>query len=348
MDSIIQLVEGWIAEKSIPGAVLDITLSDRFHFQQAFGAHSTETENKAFTLSTLFDAASLTKVTATLPAVLLLMERRMLALDDRVQRFLPQFRHPEVTLRQLLQHSSGLPADLPDIARNKPRDIMAEIIAQELLFAPGSQVVYSDLGMILLGSIVEHVTGEKLNGFTRREIFIPLSMSDTMYLPSDSCKNRIAATEWNEGAFISGVVHDEKSFLLGGVSGSAGLFTTASDLTRYARMWLEPADSLLTKRWREECLRGPLMGRGLGWEVWPGIQSLSERCEVPSQSCGDDWPAGSYGHTGFTGTSIWIEPESGLTVVFMTNAVHYGRANPIRRLRPILHQAIYSSLIMGV
>ncbi|MDF2959176.1 MAG: class beta-lactamase-related serine hydrolase [Paenibacillus sp.] len=350
MDKIANLIDTWIAEKSIPGAVIDISFGDRFRYQKAFGAYSDGTETKAITLNTIFDAASLTKVAATLPAVLLLAERGELALDSKVQHHLPAFRHKEVTVRHLLQHSSGLPADLPKVERYQPRDVITDIIRQELLFIPGSQVVYSDLGMILLGRVVELLAGKRLNDFVRQEIYEPLGMHNTMYLPPESLKSRIAATEWVGDAFIVGSVHDEKSYQLGGVSGSAGLFTTASDLSRYARAWLEPDAGLLPKRWREESLKEPLRGRGLGWEIWPGSQAkqaMQPKQQVPPQSCGSNWPAGSFGHTGFTGTSLWIEPRSELVVVFLTNAVHYGRANPIRQLRPILHQAIYSSLMGG-
>jgi CubicO group peptidase (beta-lactamase class C family) len=367
MDKVARLIEQWVADKNIPGAVLDISYGKSFRWQQAYGAYNNGTCMNAITLDTMFDAASLTKVAATLPAVLLLANRGLLKLDDKVEYYLPAFSHKGVTLRHLLQHSSGLPADLPRRDREQQCDVVAEIVTKELLFTPRSQVLYSDLGMILLGKIVELVSGGSLDKFTRREIHEPLGMSDTMYRPSEIYKERIAATEWNGNGYIWGEVHDEKCYQLGGVSGSAGIFTTASDLMKYTRSWLDSEDGLLPKRWRNECLNGPFRGRGLGWEMWPGysmehsgevsgtaaqwiessLQVSGPPAQQPTSSCGTNWPKGSFGHTGFTGTSIWIEPISELVVVFLTNAVHYGRGNPIRRLRPILHEAIYSSVIGG-
>jgi CubicO group peptidase (beta-lactamase class C family) len=364
MDKVTQLIEQWVADRNIPGAVLDISYGKSFRWQRAFGAYSNAdgTDMIAVTLDTMFDAASLTKVTATLPAVLLLANREALKLDDRVRAYLPCFTDERVTLRHLLQHTSGLPADLPWKERGEQRDVLDEIVRAELLFEPGTQVLYSDLGMILLGKIVEHNSGERLDEFTRREIYEPMGMSSTMFLPPDIEKERIAATEWNGNGYILGAVHDEKCYQLDGVSGSAGIFTTAADLSRYARSWLDSEEEgLLPKRWRQACLSRPFMSRGLGWEIWPGnlreapaaaqhrqeqsAQEHEKASPQPASSCGSNWPKGSFGHTGFTGTSLWIEPQSELIVIFLTNAVHYGRGNPIRRLRPILHEAIYSSVV---
>lgn len=340
MDKSVRLVERWVEERRIPGAVLHISLGGTVCLQQAFGEYDSSDGKKPFTTETLFDAASLTKVTATLPAILLLVSRGQLALDDRVQTLIPEFRHPQVTIAHLLQHTSGLPADLPKMQRDVYRNVMDEIMCQELRYEPGSQVQYSDLGFILLGAVVERIAGEKLDAFVRREIHIPLGMNDTGFLPPAHTERRgIAPTEWYKDAYIAGEVHDEKSYHLGGVSGSAGLFTTAADVARYGRSWLRPDGGIGLREWREPCCQRPFMGRGFGWEVWHGQQ--------PAPSCGAHWPYGSFGHTGFTGTSLWIEPQSELTVVFMTNAVQFGRSNPIRLLRPLLHEVIYSS-IQGV
>lgn len=336
MDSVVRLVDRWVEERSIPGAVLHISLGSRFRWQQAFGEAGVSDEKKPFTIDTRFDAASLTKVTATLPAVLTLASRGLLALKDPVQRYIPDFRHPEVTIAHLLQHASGLPADLPVMRRSVRRYVIEEALQQELLFEPGRQVLYSDLGFILLGALVERMTGEKLDIFVRREIHQPLGMADTGFVPSLSDRHRIAPTEMYNGAYISGEVHDEKSYHMGGVSGSAGLFATAADLARYGEYWLQPDSPIIRPEWRRMCCAQPFMGRGLGWEVWHGQQ--------PAPSCSGRWPHGSFGHTGFTGTSLWIEPQSKLVVVFLTNAVHFGRANPIRQLRPLLHDVIYSSI----
>jgi CubicO group peptidase (beta-lactamase class C family) len=349
MDSINKLVQSWVALRKIPGAVLEISLGGKLRWSKAWGSYSDGTITRPIYTHTIFDAASLTKVTATLPALLLLIERHQLSLDDKVKRFIPGFRYEEMSIRQLLQHSSGLPADLPSIDRYEPRTIMQ----QELIYEPGTQAVYSDLGFILLGRIIEELTRETLAVFATREIFTPLAMKDTLFLPGPSLRERIAATESNEYAngnvhsyigndvnckngFIVGEVHDEKCYQMGGISGSAGLFTTAGDLVKYGESWLAD-DSLISTKQRTACVTAPFQGRGLGWEVWQG--------QTATPSCGQQWPMGSYGHTGFTGTSLWIEPQNKLVVVFMTNAIHFGRSNPIRELRPLLHGAIYSSLI---
>ena len=333
-----QLIESWVADGSIPGAVVDISLGGNTLLQQAFGGYrlSNSAEKKALSNDSLFDIASLTKVTATLPAIMLLVSRGQMALEAPVQQYFPEFRHSQVTIKHLLQHSSGLPPDLAGMERKTPRNIMQEVFEQDLIYETGSDVKYSDLGFILLGAAVERVTGEKLNDYVRREIHQPLGMNSTMYLPEAAERHRIAPTEEYKGAFIHGEVHDEKSYQLGGVSGSAGLFATAGDLARYGRSWLPASPSVLPVKWRSECSADQFLGRGLGWEVWYGQPS------VPS--CSNAWPHGSFGHTGFTGTSLWIEPQSELVVVFLTNAVHYGRATPIRSLRPLLHQSIYSSI----
>ncbi|MCS7463734.1 beta-lactamase family protein [Paenibacillus doosanensis] len=341
MDNIVQMIERWIAEKQIPGAVLDISQGSGFRFQKAFGGYrlSEQSEWKPLTLDSLFDAASLTKVTATLPAAMLLVQQGKLELEKPLRSYIPEFRHPQVTIRHLLQHSSGLAASLYDTARDVPREVMKEIFEQELEYEPGTRVLYSDLGFILLGVTVERITGIKLNEFVRREIHLPLGMNDTMFLPGASELHRIAPTEPFKDGYVHGEVHDEKTYRMGGVTGSAGLFTTASDLAVYGRSWLRQEDGLLSKRWRDECLSLPFHGRGLGWEIWHGQPS------VPS--CGSSWLMGSFGHTGFTGTSLWIDPQHELVVVLLTNAVHYGRGNPLRRFRPIIHEAIYSSIIGG-
>jgi CubicO group peptidase (beta-lactamase class C family) len=337
MDKVNQLVKDWVRDGIIPGAVLDIACCQQFRFQKSYGSYSDGSLERPIQLDTQFDIASLTKVTATLPAVLLLTAQRKLSLDSPVQVYMPEFRHEKVTLRHLLMHASGLPPDLRFVPRKERRPkLIEEIVEQELTFMPGENMKYSDLGMILLGIIVERAAGEPLDQFVRREIFEPLGMNNTQFNPDPELRDRIAATERVDGAFIVGNVHDEKSFHLGGISGSAGLFATASDLARYAAWWLEPESwDLVPPSLMREATAHPIRGRGLGWEVWhdPG--------RVPS--CGESWPTGSFGHTGFTGTSLWIEPIRGLSVVFLTNAVHFGRNNRIRELRPILHEAVLSS-----
>ncbi|MGG1515079.1 serine hydrolase domain-containing protein [Paenibacillus oryzisoli] len=332
-----RLVQSWVEEGLLPGAVLDIILPGSRRFQKAYGSYSDGTKPCSIQLDTLFDIASLTKVTATLPAILLLAAQGSISLDDPVQKYLPAFRHAQVSVRHLLQHASGLPAGIPYRSRHEKRPtILAEIFEKELTFQPGEEMRYSDLGMILLGTIVERIAGESLDLLVKKHIFNPLGMRDALFNPGPEMTARVAATEAVNDTFIRGEVHDENSFHLGGVSGSAGLFATADDMTRYARWWLSPESLTIMPPWlMREAIAHPVRGRGLGWEV------IHDPMFVPS--CGLSWPAGSYGHTGFTGTSLWIEPQRGLSVVFLTNAVHYGRNTKIRELRSILHEAVLSA-----
>lgn len=330
MDTLNRLINSWIREKRIPGAVLDIRVKNKKRVQCSFGSSS---------LSTLFDVASLTKVVVTLPAVMLLVQSSKLSLSSPVQQFIPEFRHAEVTIGHCLQHTSGLPASLPGYReRYAGRDVRQEILSQALEFEPGSRVQYSDLGMIILGWIVSLVTGKNLDIFAKDEIFAPLGLTDCRFNPPGNWKDRIAPTEWDGGKYILGEVHDETCYRLGGVSGSAGLFASAEDLARYALCWLYPERfPLLARTNVDACTKFPFEGRGLGWQIQDGCDS--------TLACGPNWSIGSFGHTGFTGTSLWIDPVRELVVVFLTNAVHYGRDNPIRQLRPILHDAIISSFI---
>jgi len=329
MEKLNRLIEGWVREKQIPSAVLDIQVKNKKRVQAAYGS--------AF-LSTVFDVASLTKVTVTLPAIMLLAQASKLSLRDPVQRYIPEFRHANVTIGHCLQHTSGLPATLPDYRdRFSRKDVKQAIFSQELDFEPGTQVQYSDLGMILAGWIVERLSGKSLEDFAKENIFAPLGLT-CRFNPPDNWKDRIAPTEWDGSKYIQGEVHDETCYRLGGVSGSAGLFSTAEDLARYARCWLYPErHSFLSRSWVDACMQFPMSGRGLGWQVWDGVE--------PALSCGAKWTIGSFGHTGFTGTSLWIDPMREIIVVFLTNAVHYGRNNNIKQLRLILHEAVLDALI---
>jgi len=336
------LLEGWVKQRLIPGAVLDIRLDGRFRFTKAYGVYSDNTTLRHIRVDTLFDLASLTKVVATLPALLSLVDEGRLGLDDPVIRHAAEFAHPAVTIRQLLQHTSGLPADLPHVPRGcRGRKVLEEIARTPLEAAPGSRVVYSDLGMIVLGEIIARTAGEPLEQAAKRRVFDPLGMSDTGFAPClPGLARRAAATEYVDGAYIVGEVHDEKCYHMGGVSGSAGLFSTASDLVRYTRLWLHPEKTgIFSPDLFSECFRRPVGGRALGWEVRHG--------DYLPPACGAAWPIGSFGHTGFTGTSLWIDPQAGLSVVWLTNAVHFGRHTPIRTLRRVLHDRIRAELLPG-
>ncbi|MEX2460659.1 MAG: serine hydrolase domain-containing protein [Paenibacillaceae bacterium] len=292
MDKVDRLVKGWVHDGVLPGAVLDITLNNRLRFCKSYGSYSDGVKEHPIQLNTLFDIASLTKVIATLPAVLVSVAEGNLSLDCTLQEYLPAFRHSQVTLRHLLMHVSGLPADLPIIARRGQRPgLLDEILAQELGFLPGKNSQYSDLGLILLGKVIELVNDVPLDRFVQQNVFGPLEMRSTLFTPGPEHYDHIAATEWVDGAYVIGEVHDEKSFHLGGVSGSAGLFATAGDISRYAAWWLQPENQdIVPPSLMQEAIAHPIYGRGVGWEVRHDPTIVS--------SCGESWPAGSFGHTG--------------------------------------------------
>ena len=331
MQHIYSLIESWVEAKRLPSAVIQVELDGETIALRAFGEA---------TLQTRFDIASLTKVTATLPSILLLEQANEVSLNDTISSFIPQFPHTNVTLLHCLLHRTGLPGSLPyPQNRYSKEDIWHEICSRPLLSQPGDEMRYSDIGMILVGKVIEVVTNQSLSTFADQQVFKPLNMLHTLFTPSEQLHSSIAPTEWDDvtATYLQGHVHDEVSYRLNGISGSAGLFSTANDLSRYASMWLCPETyNLLSKATITKSISQPIDSRGIGWQVQDGTTT--------QLACGSSWPRGSFGHTGFTGTSLWLEPSSKLSVVFLTNAVHYGRQNHIIELRKILHQEIYNTI----
>jgi serine-type D-Ala-D-Ala carboxypeptidase len=323
----------------LPGAVLYISKRNETKLFQSFGTFIDKNNiKKQISQNTIFDMASLTKIMVTLPSILYLASRNELNLDDSVQSFLPDFKYSDISVRHLLHHVSGLPADLPFQDRLEPRDVVTDILRTELVFRPNSKTLYSDLGMILLGKLIEKVSNQRLDGFAKDYIFKPWGLRDTTYLLPDEKKPFAASTEWYHDHYIQGEVHDEKAFQLNGVSGSAGLFSTARDVGTFASNWLYPEQQdIIAPEWMKKAITHHQNNRGLGFEVWSG--------DGESLACGEHWPIGSFGHTGFTGTSVWVDPTHELVVVFLTNAVHYGRNTEIKSIRKKLHSLIHSSLI---
>ena len=281
---------------------------------------------------TLWDIASLTKVTGMTSAMMQLVEAGRVQLELPVQRYLPEWRGPnkdKVTVRHLLTHTSGLPAFRPyDQITTRADSIAALIMAEPLTWAPGDTMVYSDLGAFVLGRIVERVSGEPLDQYVVRHVFAPLGMTETRYNPPAEWKPRIAPTEIDSlrGGKVHGAVHDERAYYLGGVSAHAGIFSSAHDLARLARAYLNdgaldgarvfsPATiAIFTARQRGS--------RALGWEKPTGRNSAGTRLSERA-----------FGHTGFTGTSIWIDPAQDLFVILLTNRVNPTRNNP--RIVPV-------------
>lgn len=326
-----------VEECHIPGAVLYVSKNKETRFHESFGSFLDKNNIKQPVYKdTIFDVASLTKVIATLPSLLLLASKKEVDLNGSVHSYLPEFRYKDISINQLLQHSSGLPADLNYQDRMKPRDVLTEIMKTNLEYTPNTKTLYSDLGMILLGKVIEKVTGQKLNVFVEENIFKPWGLYDTTYLLPNEKKPYAASTEWYKNHYIQGDVHDEKAFQLNGVSGSAGVFSTAKDIDTFSSYWLYPEEQDLIP---PEYLRNAVIhrqnNRGLGFEVWSG--------QGESLSIGDLWPIESFGHTGFTGTSVWISPSEELVVTLLTNSVHFGRQSNFKSFRKKLHSLIYSA-----
>jgi uncharacterized protein YbbC (DUF1343 family)/CubicO group peptidase (beta-lactamase class C family) len=331
-----------ITDQSVPGAVVIVGRRDGVLFRRAYGHREVLPDRVPMTVDTLFDLASLTKPIATATSVMILAERGAIGLDDRLAKYVPecgQNGKAAITLRQLLLHVSGLPADTPkdDFAHGRAEAIR-RICKAPLRSAPGSASLYSDLGFILLEEVVRRVTSRELPAFAAETIFGPLGMTDTGFLPSDARRQRAAWTELVDGAWRVGVVHDPRAFLLGGVAGHAGLFATADDLAVYARMILGKGEvdgkRVLSARTVADMIAPHDVPRGiraLGWNVestWRG-RGLSPR---------------AIGHFGFTGTSLWIDPDKDLFTVVLTNRVHpdgKGDAKPlVAAVNTIAAQAI--------
>ncbi|GAA0368355.1 serine hydrolase domain-containing protein [Bacillus horti] len=339
---VLTFLENEIKKNRLPGAVLHVSHRGQLVCQEALGYKTvfpTPTEMK---LDTVFDLASLTKVIATLPATLKLLEEGKLGLYDSVSKHIPEFdSHDKDKIRifHLLTHSSGLVADRPYHKQQlAKKEILEAICAEQLIYEPGQKVIYSDLGMILLSFLIERVTGEAFDQYCAKVIFDPLDMKDTGFNPSFPIE-RYAATELCpiRQEYKCGIVHDEKAETMGGVSGHAGLFSTVQDLAKFARMIelngrdkpiLSEASIRLSKKNFTPALDE---GRGLGWMM---------KSPISYSACGELFSDLSYGHTGFTGTSLWFDPEEELHVILLTNRVHYGREPHILDIRPKVHNMI--------
>lgn len=333
------LVEDAIARRVIPGAVVFAGQGPDVVWRLALGqSESPPHQRRPMQEDTIFDIASLTKVVATLPLVLGLVEEGALLLDDRVVDYLPEFRgggKEDVTVAQLLTHSGGLLWHREFFRTLAGEAIVAAAMAEPLTHPPGTRTVYSDLGFMLLGEVIQRVLGAPLDEAARERVFQPLGMRDTGYLPASSLSSRIAATEAlpdSAGPKI-GAVHDDNAEAMGGVAGHAGVFAPTADLARYVAMWLGHPPVLLAPATRRRALLPSALSpsrRGLGW-VLRGD---------PMDATGDLWPDATFGHTGFTGTSIAVDPASGNWALILTNRVHFGRQQDLGPLRRRLHNAI--------
>jgi SSS family transporter len=332
-----RIVEAGIAAKKFPGAVVIAGHDGRIIFHKAYGNSSLVPAPEPMTEDTIFDLASLTKVLATAPAVMQLYEQGRFRLNDPVAQYLPEFAangKEDITIRQLLTHYSGLP---PDVSLDDSWEGKAEGLRRAFsstpVTAPGVQFRYSDINFIVLGALVEKLSGLTLDQYQKRYLAEPLGVEHMQFLPPESWRGRIAPTQYDQGVMLRGVVHDPTSRRMGGVAGHAGLFSTAGDVAVYAQNLLDrlagrpshfPLSQLTLQKMTTPSQ--PATGtalRGLGWDI-----------ESPySSNRGELFPVGSFGHTGFTGTSLWIDQTSDTYVVFMSNAVYPNGPTSINAIR---------------
>jgi len=338
LEAIDAAIERAIAAGKAPGAVVRIENSGAV-YQKSYGAKAVEPVSLPMSDDTIFDGASLTKVIATTPAIMLLVERGKLRLDDKVSRWIPGFEaHGKgaVTVRHLLTHTSGL---RPGISAKPAWSGVAKAIdlakAERLTAQPDTKFRYSDINFILLGEIVRLASGQRLDVFAAAEIYRPLGMHDTGFLQPLAKRARVAPTERVDGTILHGIVHDPTSRRMGGVAGHAGLFTTAADLSRFAHMMLNGGQLNGRRIFKKETVqsmtsvhtpKGMKAERGLGWDINSPYSSPR----------GNRFKVGGYGHTGWTGGSLWVDPVTRTIVILMTSRTHPdGKGNVIALRREI-------------
>ena len=347
------VIEEGISQNRLPGAVVVVGRKGKIVWRKAYGARQLEPVRENMSVDTIFDVASLTKVVATATSIMILVERGKVRLNDPLSTYIPEIKgdaRDRITIEQLLTHTAGYAPDFDLKERWTGYDEgIRRLINEPLRNPPGTRFVYSDIGFIALGEVVHRVSGMTLDQFAKKNIFEPLHMSDTGFLPGQKLRSRVAPTEKrrgqlnylgdssaNEGEdaerWLRGEVHDPTSFRMNGVAGHAGLFSTGSDLAIYCQMILGGGQyhgvRILSPLTVAEMTRPRLVSpqggtRGLGWDINTSYSS----------NRGELFPLGSFGHTGFTGTSIWIDPASEMFMVFLSNRVHpngKGDVGPLR------------------
>src|SRR5438067_2809371 len=361
MDAVIQAS---IEKKELPGAVVLVGRHGKVVWRKAFGARAVEPLREAMTTDTIFDLASLTKVVATTTSIMILVEQGKIRLGDSVTQFIPEMKgegRDAITIEHLLTHMTGFAPDFDLRDRWTGYDEAIKRLYREPLHSqPGTRFVYSDINYIALGEVVHRVSGLMLDEFARRNIFLPLGMRDTSFNPSASLRPRIAPTEKRRGQmnylgdsganagaegeqWLRGQVHDPPSFRMNGVAGHAGLFSTANDLAIFCQMLLNGgvhngarilSPMTIATMTRPRVVSEIGAARGLGWDL----------ATTFSSNKGDLFPLVSFGHTGFTGTSIWIDPASDSFVVFLSNRVHPDGKGDVGPLRGRVASIVASSI----
>lgn len=369
LDRIEALVLADIAEKKLPGAVVLVGRKGKIVYRKAFGNRSLVPTVEPMTVDTIFDVASLTKPVATATSIMILIEQGRLQLSDTIGKFIPDIddeNAKKVTILQLLTHTSGYRPDFDLSEKWTGREgMLAALKKEKLRNPPGTKFVYSDIGFIVLGEIVYAVTGFEVDKFVAQNIFEPLATGSSMFLryPESGWRgtlSRVAPTENIRGQnsylgskfegdpntgnkILRGVVHDPTAFRMGGIAGHAGLFSTADDLARYCQMILNGGSyggrRILSAQTVAMMTRTYVVSetgatRGLGWDMNTTF----------SRNRGELFPLGSFGHTGFTGTSIWIDPTSETFVVFLSNRVHPDGKGDVGDLRAKVSTVVASAI----
>ena len=342
-------VERAIAAKECPGAVLLVGKGDEIVYEKAYGSRSVQPTTQPMTTDTIFDLASLSKPIGCATSVMILVDRGLIDLDAAVASYIPEFGNngkEKITVRMLLLHHGGLIPDNPmsDYVGTR-EEMIARIYASKPRWEPGTHFAYTDVGFIVLGELVHRVSGKPLNEFARDELFAPLGMNETSYNPPVDWKPRVAPTEKVSGEWRVGVVHDPRAFALGGVAGHAGVFSTARDVSRWIRM-LNAGGRLDGKRLlSEETVRKMLTkdalpdgtgGRGLGVDIDSSFSSVR----------GKRFDKGTtFGHTGWTGTSLWSDPHHDVYVILLANRVHPDGKGDMKRVRSEVATIVAETLL---
>jgi uncharacterized protein YbbC (DUF1343 family)/CubicO group peptidase (beta-lactamase class C family) len=342
-----KIIQEAIDDRQIPGAVLLVSHDGAVVYRKALGSRSLEPRREPMTLDTIFDVASLTKVVATTIAVMQLVQKGELRDNDPVAKYIPEFAQngkEDITIRELLTHYSGLAPDLDLSQPWEGRDMAFRMaFAEKPVEPPGSKFVYSDTNYIVLGALIERVSGMSLDQYCQQKIFAPLAMSHTRFVPPHAWLPKIAPTQYDEhDKMLRGVVHDPRARRMGGVAGHAGLFSTADDLARFAEFVLRGGPVLsplmIEKMTTPQQPPTSQVLRGFGWDIDSPL----------STNRGELLPVGSFGHTGFTGTSLWIDPTTRTYIILLTNAVHpRGKGNAVA-LRTKIATAVVAALALTV
>ncbi len=318
-----ELAHQAIQEGRMPGCVIAFGRHGQIAWLKAYGQKRIEPTGEPMTVDTVFDLASITKPMATATSVMILVEQGKLRLRDKVSEHFPAFEQggkQTITIEQLLTHQSGLIADNPlSDYEQGPEEAWKRILESSVSYEPGTQFVYSDVGFIVLGKLIEQASGANVHDFSQRHVFQPLGMKETGYLISPELRQRAAPTEMRDQQWIQGEVHDPRAFRLGGIAGHAGLFSTANDMAIYAQMLLQRgryrtqqilSGAAIERMTQPVAIQSTL--RSLGWDKLSGYSSNRGEFYSPS----------AFGHGGFTGTVLWIDPRYDLFFIFLSNRVH--------------------------